>query len=156
VISATTPYEDELQSELGQHFPQYKFYIARMTVLIDIPSVKYDLILFANAVSGGIKGFIWGHYRTLRPSKSFRLLLKGHQAKSKDDAVTQVKTFAKLIVFANNDKIGNAKIEQGKVKVELMRGEGFSGILEVKLEKNLQFDRLTITEPNGMRLRYFV
>jgi hypothetical protein len=82
--------------------------------------------------------------------------LKGHQAKSKDDAVTQVKTFAKLIVFANNDKIGNAKIEQGKVKVELMRGEGFSGILEVKLEKNLQFDRLTITEPNGMRLRYFV
>jgi|GEM_PF-2982230 len=147
---------DELQSELSQNFPEYKFYIAKMTVLIDVPSKKYDLILIANTVSGEIEGFIWGNYWTLRPSKSFQLLLRGHQAKSNDDAITQVKTFAKLLSFASNGKIGDAKIQNGKVKVELIRGEGVFGILEVEMNKCLQFDRLTITEPNGEKLKYFV
>lgn len=147
---------DEIQSELNQNFPEYKFYIAKMTVLIDAPAKKYDLILIANTASGEIEGFIWGNDWTLRPSKSFQLLLKGHQAKSDDDAIAKVKTFAKLISFANNDKIGDAKIQNGKVKVELIRGEGVFSILEVEINKCLQFDRLTITEPNGEKLKHFV
>jgi hypothetical protein len=147
---------DELQSELSQNFPEYKFYIAKMTVLIDAPSKKYDLVLIANTISGEIEGFVWGNYWTLRPSKSFQLLLKGHQAKSNDDAITQVKTFAKLLGFASNGKIGDSKIQNGKVKVELIRGEGVFGILEVEINKCLLFDRLTITEPNGKKLKYFV
>ena len=147
---------DELQAELTQNFPEYKFYIAKMTVLIDAPSKKYDLILVANAISGEVEGFIWGNYWTLRPSKSFEKVLKGHQTKSEDEAVSQVKTFAKLIAFTNSDKIGNARIQNRKVKVELRRGEGVFGVLEVKINKNLQFDCLIITEPNGKKLRYFV
>lgn len=147
---------DELQSELNQNFPEYKFYIAKMNVLIDAPSKTYDLILIADAVNAEVKGFIWGNYWTLRSSKSFEKVLKGYQAKSEDEAVSQVKTLAKLIAFTNNDKIGDARIQNEKVKVELMRGGSVFGILEVKINKNLQFDRLVITEPNGKKLRYFV
>jgi len=147
---------DELQSELSQNFPEHKFYIAKMQVLIDPPVLNYDLIVITNSSTAEVEGFVWGNYWTLRPSKSFQLLLKGHQAKSKDDAVTQVKTFAKLIGFVNNDKIGDAKIQNGKVKVELIRGKGVFSILEVEMNKCLQFDRLTITEPDGKKLKYFV
>lgn len=147
---------NEIQSELNQNFPQFKFYIAKMIVLIDAPPQKYDLILIANALSGEIDGFVWGNYWTLRPSKSFQLLLKGQQAKSNDDAIVTVKTFGKLIGFANNGKIGDSKIHNGKVKVELIRGEGVFSILEVEMNKCLQFERMTITEPNGEELKYFV
>ena len=61
-----------------------------------------------------------------------------------------------MYIFTNNDKIGSAKIQNGKVKVEMIRGEGVFGILEVKIDKNFKFDRLTITEPNGEKLKHFV
>lgn len=147
---------NELQSELSQNFPEYKFYIAKMLVLIDPPLVEYDLILITNASTAKVEGFIWGNYWMIRPSKSFEKVLKSHQAKSEEEAISQMKTFAKLIVFTNNDQIGNAKIQNGKVKVELIRGKGVFSILEVEMNKCLQFDRLTITQPNGEKLKYFV
>ncbi len=147
---------DDLQSELSQSFPAYKFYIARMTVLIDAPFKKYDLILIIDIVSAEVKGFVWGNYWTLHPSKSFPSLLKGHQTKSEDDAVSQIKTFARLIAFTSNDKIGDAKIQKGKVKVKFIKGKGVFSILEVGISSNLLFDRMAITKPNGKKLKYFV
>ncbi len=147
----------ELEDELVESFPNYKFSIAKMLVSIDIPARNYDLILVVDAKSKEIKGHIWAEYALIHPSKSFKNILKGHQVKSKDEAIKKVNSLAKLIAFAsNNDKIGNAKVQNGKVKVELIRGEGVFGILEVEINKCLQFDRLTITEPNGKKLRHFV
>lgn len=146
---------DGLQIELFSAFPERKFYIAKMNVLIDPPYKNYDLILITNAITAEVESFVWGNYWVIRPSNTFEKILKGHQAKSKDDAVNQVKTLAKLIVFANNDKIGDGKIQNGKVKIELIRGDGVFAILEVEVNKCFQFDRLTITEPNGDKLKFF-
>ena len=151
------PISDELEKELIEKFPDYKFYIAKMLVAIDPPAREYDLILVVNTKSKEIKGHIWGEYALIHPSKSFKNILKGYQAKTTEDAIEKVKLVAKLIAFtSNNDKIGDAKVKNGKVQVELIRGEGVFGILEVEINKCLQFDRLFITEPNGKKLRYFV
>lgn len=151
---------DEIQSELNQNFPEFNFYIAKVIVLIDWPPAKYNLILIANAVSGEVKGFVWANYWMLSPSKSFQSLLEGLPAKSKDDAIAKMKTFAKLLVFANDDKkgdaIGNVKNKNRKIKVELIRGEGVLGIVEVEIDKCLRFGRLRITERDGRYFRYFV
>lgn len=147
---------EEFQTELNSAFPELRFYIAKMKVLIDPPYSSYDLILITNSITGEVEGFIWADYWVIRPSESFGRILKGHQAKSKDDAIVKLKIFARLVSFANGGRIGEAKIRNGRVKVELIRGEGVFGILEVKINKNLKFDRLTITEPNGKKLRYFV
>lgn len=147
---------DELQMELNANFPEHRFYIAKMKVLIDPPYSNYDLILVTDADTAEVEGFIWGNYWMIRPSESFEKILKGHQVKSEDEGISQVKTFAKLITFVNNDKVGDAKSQNGKVKVELIRGEGVFGVLEVEMNDCLQFNRITITEPNGEELKYFV
>lgn len=147
---------DELQTELASAFPERKFYIAKMNVLIDPPKRSHDLILVTNSITNEVEGFVWTDYWFIHPSDSFERILKGHQAKSKEDAVNHVKTFAKLIVFANNDNLGDARIQNGKVKVELIRGESIFSILEVEMNKCFEFGRLTITEPNGKKLKYFV
>lgn len=147
---------DDVQTDLAQNFPGYKFYIVKMNVLIDPPIKKYDLILITDINTTEIKGFVWVDYWMLPPSKSFETIFKGHQAGSTQHAVNQIKAFAKLIVSANNDKIGDAKVQKGKVRVQLLRGEGVSGILEVQINEFLQFDNLTIIAPDGKKLRRFV
>ncbi len=150
---------EDIQIELRQNFPQYEFYIAKMNVLIDPPASKHDLILITEKRTAEVKSFVWGDYWVIRPSGSFSNILKGFQAKSKEDAINQVKSFAKLLVSASKDNIGivgNARIKKGKLSVELIRGAGVFAILEVEINKNLQFDRLTITEPDGKKLKYFV
>lgn len=146
----------EIKTELDKYFPAYKFYIAKMLVSIDIPARNYNLILITNSKSTEVESFIWGKYWVIRPSKSLSQIFKTLQAKSKEDAIAQVRSFAKLIAFTNNDKIGAAKIQNGKVKVELIRGEGVFSIVEVEINKNLRFGNLVITDPNGRKLRYFV
>lgn len=150
------PIPDELKSELAAYFPEHKFYIAEMSVMIDPPASKYDLILITDAGNTQMKGFIWGSYRTLRPSKSFPLLLKGYKAASEAEAIAKIKTFAKLITYVNKDKIGDSKIQGGKIKVELIRGEGVLGILEVEILSHLIYGQMTITDSNGKKLKHFV
>lgn len=150
------PIPDELKSELAAYFPEYRFYIAVMSVTIDPPARKYDLILVTDAGNTQMKGFIWGNYWTLRPSKSFPLLLKGNKASSKADAIAKIKTLAKLLTYVSNDKIGDSKIHGGKIKVELIRGEGVLGILEVGIRSDLTYEQMTITDSNGKRLKHFV
>jgi hypothetical protein len=145
-----------LNNELNLAFPECKFYIAKMRVLIDAPSKDYNLILVTNAFTGYVKGFVWGNYWTICPSNSFKKILKGQQAKSEEDALSKVKTFAKLIVYTNNDQIGDAKIQNGEVNVELIRGKGVLGILKVRMNKNFKFESLVITDAKGKNLKCFV
>jgi hypothetical protein len=150
------PIPEALEVELARNLPEYKFYIPRMAVMIDPPSKKYDLIVITNAVTGEVKSFVWGHYWMIRPSASFELILRGHQARSEEDALNRVKTLAKLISYTNNDEVGKTVSEKGKLKVELLRGEGVFHILEIKIDKHLRLGRLSITGPDGKKPRYFV
>lgn len=147
---------EDLQGQLAQAFPEYRFHIAKMVVFIDLPPKKYDLILITNTATEEVEGFVWGNYWTLPPSVSFEGILKGHQAKSKEEAISKIKTLVMLLVHTSNDTVGNAKIHRGKVKVELIRGDGVFRILEVKIDKRLRFGRLAVTGPDGKRMRYFV
>lgn len=150
------PIPDELKSELAAYFPEHRFYIAEMSVMIDPPASKYDLILITDTGNTQMKGFIWGNYWTLRPSKSFPLLLRGYKAASEAEAIAKIKTFAKLITYVNNDKIGDSKIRGKKIKVELIRGEGVLGILEVEMRNHLIYEQMTITDSRGKKLKHFL
>jgi hypothetical protein len=146
----------DVRADLEQAFPAYSFHIAKMEVYLDPPAKEYDLILIADAETAEVAAFVWGSYWTLPPSISFDQILKGHQAKSKEDALNQVKSLAKLIADTNHDEVGKVISEKGKLKVELLRGNGVFRILEVKIDKHLRLGRLTITGPDGKKPRYFV
>ncbi|HEX3251927.1 MAG TPA: hypothetical protein VHS05_21000 [Pyrinomonadaceae bacterium] len=150
------PIPRRLQADLRQAFPAYRFYIAKMEVYIDPPPKEYDLIVLADAKTEEIAAYVWGSYWTLPPSASFEHILQGQQAKSKEEALNQVKLLAELIVHTNNDKVGKAITEKRKLKVELLRGDGVFRILEIKIDKELRLGRLSITGIDGKKPRYFV
>jgi hypothetical protein len=125
-------------------------------VYLDPPAKEYELILIADADTAEVTAFVWGSYWTLPPSISFARILKGHQARSKEDALNQLKSLAKLIAHTNNDEVGKAISKNEKLKVELLRGEGVFRILEVKIDKHLRLGRLSITGPDGKKPRFFV
>jgi len=150
------PIPINLQGALSEDLPEFKFHVAKMSVLIDPPQKTYDLILITSANTGEVRAFVWGNFWMMPPSGSFGLLLKGYQAKSKDFALDKVKSLAKLIAYAANVEVGNAKAGHGKLKVELLRGEGVFGFLELKIDKHFRLGRLSITAPNGKTPRYFV
>lgn len=147
---------ENIQVELNRDLPEYRFHIARMSVQIDPPITKYDLILVTSAHTGEVQGFVWGHYWMMPPSESFGQLLKGYQARTKDEALIKVNSFAKLIAYGASAEASQATVGQGKVKVKLLRGHGVFGILEVQIDKRLRLGRLLITGPNGKKLRFFV
>lgn len=145
----------ELKSELNQELPGYRFWIAKMSVLIDPPSKMYDLVIITDTNSGEIRGFVWADYWVLRPSKSFSELLGGSHVKSNEAAIRKVTALGRLIAFANNSRIGDSKFENRRAKVELIRGDGVFAILEAKLSRSFQVNRLTITQRDGSKLRHF-
>ncbi len=149
------PIPDELQSELRQSLPMCKFYIARMKVLIDPPSDTFDVKLITDAVTGTVLGYVWDVYWILQPSASFESILKGRQAKTRDEAVNTVRSLAKLIAYSSKSKVGAVKGQRGRMKVELLAGNKVFGILEVRINSQLKFDRVAITGPDGKRIRYF-
>jgi len=134
----------------------YRFYVARMDVYLDPPVKEYELIVLADAKTEEVAAYVWGSYWTFPPSASFERILQGRQAKSNKDALDQLKVLAKLITQTNNDEIGKGISERGRVKVELLRGEGVFRILELKIDKNLRLGRLSITGVDGKKQRYFV
>lgn len=150
------PLPRNLEADLRQTFPMYRFYVAKMEVYLDPPAKEYDLIVLANAKTEEVAAYIWGAYWTLPPSASFERILQGHQARSKDDALKQLKILAQLIAHTNNDEVGKAISERGRLKVELLRGEGVFRILEVKIDKTLRLGRLSIRGVDGKKPRYFV
>lgn len=150
------PIPQNLAADLRQAFPMYRFYVAKMDVYLDPPAKEYDLIVLADAKTEEIAAYIWGTYWTLPPSTSFERILEGHQARSKEDALNQLKVLAQLIAYTNNDKVGKGISERGRLKVELLRGDGVFRILEVKTDKTLRLGRLSITGIDGKKPRYFV
>lgn len=146
----------ELETGLKSAFPDREFYIARMKVLIDPPYMDEDLIVFSNAFTGEVDGFVWAHYWLIRPSQTFENMFKGRTALSKEDAINQIMLFARLFAFANGHNVGVGRIHKGRVKVELRSGGSVFSILEVNLNKRLRFDRMAFTEPNGARFKAFV
>ena len=147
---------DDLRTELKKALPEFRFYIAKMEVYLDPPAKEYDLILIADANTAQVASFVWGHYWTLPPSTSFERILKGHQARSKDDALNHVRALARLITYTSNDQVGKATARNGKIKIELVRGDGVFRVLTVQVDKRLRFGRLSITASNGKTPRYFV
>ena len=150
------PIPRNLQADLRQAFPMYRCYVAKMEVYLDPPAKEYDLIVLADAKTEEIAAYIWGSYWTLPPSASFERVLQGHQARSKEDALNQLKVLAQLIAHTSNDEVGKGISERGRLKVELLRGEGVFRLLEVKIDKNLRLGRLSITGVDGKKPRYFV
>ncbi len=146
----------DLLVELRADLPEYTFHIARMAVLIDPPQEKYDLMLISNSQTEEVCGFIWGHYWMIPPSKSFGMLLNGYQAKSKDAGLNKIRSLAKLIAYTSNGGVGRATAQAGRLKVQLLRGDGVFRILEVRIDKHLRLGRLSFTAPNGKTPRTFV
>jgi hypothetical protein len=147
---------EDLQVELNRDFPEYKFHIAKMSVLIDPPHTQYDLIVITSDDTDEVQAFVWGHYWMIPPSRSFDQLLKGHQAKAKEDALNKLKSLAKLIAYTASAEVGQATAKHGKLSVELLRGKEVFGFLELTINKHLRLGRLSISGPDGKRLRYFV
>ena len=145
-----------LEADLKQAFPMYRFYVAKMEVYLHLPSREYNLIVLEDAKNEGVAAYIWSSYWTLPPSASFERILQGHQAKSKEEALNQVRVLAQLIAYLNNDGIGKVTNNGGKLKVELLRGDEVFRILELKINGKLQLGRLSITDVDGRKPRYFV
>jgi hypothetical protein len=145
----------DLRSELSRSFSQYEFYIAKMSVLIDPPIREYDLILFFDTKEDKVKGFIWGYFWTLPSSDSLSSLFITSLPSEKRQVLNQVISLAKLISFVNGDTIGKVKIENRKVKVELLRGEGVLAILEAKTDKCFRFEQLILTDSRGKKMKTF-
>jgi len=150
------PIPQNLEADLRQAFPMYRFYVAKMEVYLDPPAKEYDLIVLADAKTEEIAAYIWASYWTLPPSVSFERIFQGHQARSKEDALNQLKVLAQLIAHTNNDKVGKGIKEKRRLKVELLRGDGVFRILEVKIDKTLRLGHLSITRIDGKKPRYFV
>lgn len=146
----------DLRLELRRELPEFTFHIAKMAVLIDPPQKNYDLILITNSQTGAVCGFIWGSYWTIPPSRSFGGLLNGYQTKSTNGGLDKIKSLAKLIAFTTDGEVGKATSKEGKLKVELLRGDGVFRILEIKIDKQLRLGRLSITGTDGKKPRYFV
>jgi hypothetical protein len=150
------PIPENIQFQLKKNLPDYQFHIAKMSVLIDPPQKKYDLILITSANTGEVKSYLWGQYWMIPAATSFDQLLAGRRAKSKEDAINKVTSLAKLIAYAATAEVGEAKVKQGKLNVELLRGKEVFSILELKLDKQFKLGRLSIKGPNGKDLRHFV
>lgn len=147
---------EELQSQLTKEFPQYRFHIAKMSVLIDAPPDTYDLILITRANTGEVQSFLWGEYWMIPGSASWAQLLAGYQATSKEDAINKIESLAKLIAYAAAANVGEATAKRGKLRVELLKDSKSFGFLEVKTDKHFRFGQLTLTGPDGKKLRHFV
>jgi hypothetical protein len=103
------PIPENIQLQLKKNLPEYKFHIARMSVLIDPPQTKYDLILVTSANTGDVKSYLWGHYWMIPPAGSFVRLLEGHNSKSREDAIDTVKSSGKLIAYTATAQVGKVK-----------------------------------------------
>lgn len=146
----------DLKLDLKNYFPEYEICVATMNVLIDPPESKYELILFFNVNAGRVDGFIWGNYWMMPASKSFRKTFMEHQAQSKESAIEQIRTLAKLIAWSHGDNAGTAKMQNRTITVELYRGEGIFGKLKVKMSRDLRFVDIFITDSNGKKIKTFV
>lgn len=150
------PIPADLQAELNHAFPQYDFLIASLIVTLDFPPKKYDIILVADSATGEIVSYVWGDYWTLGPSKSFKWILRGQKAQTKDDAVNQVKSLARLLAYAANDyqnnEVGRVIVKSGRVWAELIRGGGVFRVIEAKVDKQFKFGALSIAPPRGLRV----
>jgi threonine dehydrogenase-like Zn-dependent dehydrogenase len=73
-----------------------------------------------------------------------------------DEALLHAKVLAGLITSLNDDRVGDIEMKNGEIKVELIRGRGVFGILNIKMTKKMRFNRVIITDPDGGKLRYFV
>ena len=127
-----------------------------MKVLIDAPTKNYRLILISQRQTGRVLGFVWANYWMIRPSKSFTAVFHGQQAKSKDDAKAQLRSFANLLTSVTGDKLGKTIVNKRRVAVEMLRGAGVFAVLQLKLNRRNEFGNLTIVKPNGANLKYFV
>ena len=147
---------ETLREKLTQTFAPYAFYVARMNVFLDLPVKEYDLILITDANSGTVQAYIWASYFTFPPSASLERILKGRQAKSKTDAVNQLRVLAELIAQQNKDEVGKSVIQKSTVLVELLRGDGVFRILKAEIDKAGRFGRLSIVGADGRKPRYLV
>ena len=145
----------DLRTELQATLPEYRFFIAKMEVLVDPPADEYDLILIANAKTAEI-AFVWGHYWTLPPSSQFPQILKGHQVNSVDEALRQVRALASLVTYVSNDRVGTTTAQKGKLTADLLKGDGVFRQLVVRVDNKFRFGRISITVPDGKEARYFV
>lgn len=142
----------KLEDELTEHSPDYKFYIAKILVSIDIPARNYALIIDVN--SEEIKGHLWAEYALIHHRLREYLMALG--LCQRKDAIERVESFAILIAFNNNDRIGYARIESGKAKVESIKEGGVFSILEVEIDRRLRLGRLISIQPNGKKIKYFI
>lgn len=138
---------EELQKELTQSFPQYKFLLARMESTLHVTAVPLDLVIITNAETGSVVGYVWDFSWALA-SVSFERLLIGQQAESKNEALNRINALAKLIVYTDQGCVRNLTVRNQSITVELMRNgstEPFR-ILRVEVDNHFKFGRMTLVK----------
>jgi len=144
-----SPIPKDIESGLKQTFSSCRFLVAKVRGSFDLPYDDYHLILIIDSKSNKVISFVWGEFWVLPPSQSFKHILKGHNAKSKENAINQVKLLAALITSSTNGKIGEATMQEGKVRVELIENNHSFATLEVKVDKHFRFGTLINKRAEG-------
>lgn len=138
------PLPDDLKNILAQDFPNLGFYVARMSVLIDFPAKKYNLILVVDKSTSKVLGFVWGDYWMLPNSKNFSSILSNQKLMPNNKILKQVKSIALLIVSSSSNgigKVGKAYITKRNARIEMLRGEHVFAVFEVKYDKSFKILR---------------
>jgi hypothetical protein len=148
------PIPESIRHRLGKVFSRHTFAVAKMKVIVDLPPKNYDLIVIADK-AGTVVGFVWADYSVLRPSKSFPTVFKALGAEPGSGAKELLSAFADLLAFAADERVGGMKAKNGRISIELMRGDGVSALLQATMTDKDQIRKIAITSSDGRALRYF-
>lgn len=122
-----------VQDRLDKAFPKYRFRIAEMELLTDLPWKKTKLVVITNRKSNEVSGFVWGGMWTM-PSKSFKKLVYGDIVKSSDKATAKPLAIAELLAETGSLKVGKTLAEPKYIEVEILTMEDSSIFRKLRLE----------------------
>lgn len=139
------PIPDLTLQKLQRVFPQYRFHIAEMSCLIDLPPKKMKLITISDKEGGDVVAFVW-QFSWSMPSQSFENILAG-QSGSQETALEKVRSIAELLALTGNARIGKERRRKRFVEIQLLWEGGDDSVFrKVRLEvrNNDTFGKLTI------------
>lgn len=87
-------------------------------------------------------------------SKSFKYMFKDYQAKDKEEIKAKLMTLVKLLALTHEaGTVGQSRIKENSVSVDLLWGDGVWRIIEAKFDGKLRIRRMSIFDGrNGRKL----
>lgn len=150
------PLPEALSIALEKAFPDHRFFVANMKVLIDPPASDHKLIVIYEKSKESVTGHLWPKYWTLPPSCNFGTSFNDIELDSMNDAIAKAQALAMLVSQLSGERVGKTIQGKSQISIELVRGEGVSGILILSLDRKMKIKRFEITSPNGGPVRSFV